>query len=358
MSGGYERVNARDEDEPETPTGPLPRNTYPIPSSPPPSFHSRDSSVLSRERDQVVDPALADAFDVDGDDSDDDADDTQRLVRSTTPSVRSGHNGQASTTAPRPAHHAQPQTTATPAAGSAPNPLRVYGSGIQSDGVFSNLAARPERGAVEEKEEMPPTYEQAAADQAPPYWEVAIMAPNSLSDCENVYIDGMPVGSFFSFVWNAMISMSFQLVGFLLTYLLHSTHAAKNGSRAGLGITLIQYGFYMKGPKDNSNSGAGGMVSPQMAGDDGYAPPPDPNAHDFDPNAVDHNGGGGGGGVGDLASSDWVAYILMIVGWFILIRAVSDYLKAKRHLQLVLQSPDRGLGVPIIAEGERSETVV
>lgn len=163
----------------------------------------------------------------------------------------------------------------------------------------------------------------------------------------------MPVGSFFSFIWNAMISMSFQLVGFLLTYLLHSSHAAKNGSRAGLGVTLIQYGFYMK--NTNSGAGADGMAGSQ--GGEGYANPPDPNAHDFDPNTV-ASGGESGGSVSDIASSEWIAYILMIVGWFILIRAVSDYLKARRHEQLVLQSPDRGLGVPIIAEGERSETVV
>lgn len=171
-----------------------------------------------------------------------------------------------------------------------------------------------------------------------------------------MYIDGMPVGSVFSFIWNGMISMSFQIVGFLLTYLLHSTHAAKNGSRAGLGITLIQYGFYMKG--STSDSGAGGMGA--HAGD-GYAQPPDPNAHDFDPNSVGSDGSGGdsgGNGIVDLASSDWVAYILMIVGWFILIRAVSDYLKARRHQQLVLRSPDRGLSIPVIAEGEAAETVV
>ena len=59
-----------------------------------------------------------------------------------------------------------------------------------------------------------------------------------------------------------------------------------------------------------------------------------------------------------MASSEWLAYILMIVGWFILIRAVSDFLKARRHEQLVLQSPDRGLSVPVIAEGEEAETVV
>lgn len=170
----------------------------------------------------------------------------------------------------------------------------------------------------------------------------------------------MPVGSVFSFVWNGMISMSFQLVGFLLTYLLHSTHAAKNGSRAGLGITLIQYGFYMKG---SSGSGAGGMGGDGSAGGEGgsgYAAPPDPNSHDFDPGSVagGSGGSGGSGGISDVASSEWVAYILMIVGWFILIRSVSDYLRARRHEQLVLQSPDRGLGVAIIAEGESSERVV
>lgn len=34
----------------------------------------------------------------------------------------------------------------------------------------------------------------------------------------------------------------------MLAYLLHTTHAAKYGSRAGLGLTLIQYGLYSRGP--------------------------------------------------------------------------------------------------------------
>jgi len=158
----------------------------------------------------------------------------------------------------------------------------------------------------------------------------------------------MPVGSLFSFVWNGMISMSFQFVGFLLTYLLHSSHAAKNGSRAGLGVTLIQYGFYMKSTSPVS-------APPQMNGPDGYASPPDPNSHDFDPNAVTGNEGSR---ISDITGSEWIAYVLMVVGWFILIRSVSEYLKARRHEQLVLQSPDRGLGVAIIAEGENPERVV
>lgn len=217
------------------------------------------------------------------------------------------------------------------------------GGGNASDGVFANMSARPERtDANAEKEEQPPTYEQAAADAAPPYWETTILAPG-YGGADEVYVDGMPVGSVFSFIWNGMISTSFQLVGFLLTYLLHSTHAAKNGSRAGLGITLIQYGFYMRGSPDDP---------PKMTGPDGYAAPQDPNSHDF--NADDVRDGPSSG----ISGNDWMAYILMVVGWFMLIRSVAEFMKARRHEQLVLQSPDRGLNVPIIAEGESSEHVV
>lgn len=155
----------------------------------------------------------------------------------------------------------------------------------------------------------------------------------------------MPVGSVFSFIWNGMISTSFQLVGFLLTYLLHSTHAAKNGSRAGLGITLIQYGFYMKGSAEDE--------PPMMNGPDGYAAPSDPNSHDFTSGDATE-----GSGVAEMTGGEWMSYVLMIVGWFILIKSVADFLQARRHEQLVMQSPDRGLNVPIIAEGEPAERVV
>jgi hypothetical protein len=67
-------------------------------------------------------------------------------------------------------------------------------------------------------------------------------------------IDHLPTGSVFSFLWNLLISISFQVVGFLLTYLLHTTHAARFGSRAGLGVTLIQYGFALRRPEEDANS--------------------------------------------------------------------------------------------------------
>lgn len=164
-----------------------------------------------------------------------------------------------------------------------------------------------------------------------------------------------------------MISTSFQLVGFLLTYLLHTTHAAKNGSKAGLGITLIQFGFSVK------SAGSGGVVDPASsvlpggAGADFVQPPTDPNSHSFDPTVPIPPGVGdpsaipGAGdtdGFGGLRTGDWFAYTLMIIGWFLLIKAVSDYVKARRHEQLVLQSPSRGLNVAVVAEGERPETSV
>ncbi|PQE14434.1 metal homeostatis bsd2 protein [Rutstroemia sp. NJR-2017a BBW] len=335
----YERVSANDEDAPPTPT------------SPPPSFRSRASSPTSRHnRDAPVDQNLADTFDDGSDDEDNDGDDRQRLMRGSPASASREHvTLEATGDENRPA--VDRRVTAIPTF-TPPTGGRVYGGGTASDGVFANLSAKPERG--EKIEEHPPTYEQAAADAAPPYWETTILAPG-LGGPDEVYVEGLPVGSLFSFIWNAMISMSFQLVGFLLTYLLHTTHAAKNGSRAGLGITLIQYGFYMKG--------SGSVVTPPTNGNDAsYAQPPDPNSHDFDPNQVNQAATAGmdssSGGVSDIASNEWFAYALMIVGWFILIRAFSDFIRARRHEQLILQSPDRGLPIPIIATGEEAETVV
>jgi hypothetical protein len=95
----------------------------------------------------------------------------------------------------------------------------------------------------ESQKDTPPSYASAQADAVPPYWETTVHAPSSPDD---MIIDHLPTGSVFSFLWNLLISISFQFVGFLLTYLLHTTHAARFGSRAGLGVTLIQYGFALR----------------------------------------------------------------------------------------------------------------
>ena len=353
------QINAHD-DENDTPISPSHNDL--IPSSPPPSFRSRASSPTSRrllDQDSLASEAdqnLADTFDDGFSDHEDHGDDRQRLVRVDANSVEPNVTTRAGT-----APLIERRVTELPAF--TPPTARPQGRSVNrptNDGVFANLAAKPERG--ENLDEKPPTYEQAAADATPPYWETTIVAPGMTGD--EVYVDGLPVGSVFSFIWNGMISMSFQLVGFLLTYLLHTTHAAKNGSRAGLGLTLVQYGFYMR-------SSAAGKDDPGNPGQFSNTPPPNPNSHNFDPNAVGDaaaaaaaavaagaSDSSGGGGLSSIASSDWISYALMIIGWFILIRAVSDFLRARRHEQLVLQSPTRGLTVPVIAEGESTESTV
>lgn len=49
-----------------------------------------------------------------------------------------------------------------------------------------------------------------------------------------------------------LVSVAFNFLGFVLTYLLHTTHAAKFGSRAGLGVTLIQYGWALRTRAENA----------------------------------------------------------------------------------------------------------
>jgi hypothetical protein len=122
-----------------------------IPDSPPPSFRSRNSSPSSRH--PTVDRNLADAFDADGsDDEDNDGDDRQRLMRGAPSSTAGPINTPAST---RDSESPQPQiqrrTIQLP---SFPTSTRVYGGGSGSDGVFANLSAKPEAG--EKVEEHPP----------------------------------------------------------------------------------------------------------------------------------------------------------------------------------------------------------
>ncbi|GBC01107.1 hypothetical protein RclHR1_04070009 [Rhizophagus clarus] len=188
-----------------------------------------------------------------------------------------------------------------------PNATQQAALPVVTDGVFSNLSAKPDTEADKE-DENPPPYETAAADAAPPYWETTIIAPGLSGD--EILVEGLPVGNFFSFVWNMLVSMSFQFVGFLLTYLLHTNHAAKNGSRAGLGITLVQYGFYLRG---------------RALQDDDYY---------YDENLNDKE---------VMARSAWLSYILMFLGWFIVIRSVSDFIRVKRMETVMRTTPEENV---------------
>lgn len=345
MSHRYERIHHVDAEDLDvngdvvynsnpTPSSSFPSSSVtPIPNSPPPSFHSRPGTPDSNS-------ALADSFDTHSEEDDDDGD-MRNLHRGNTGGLAQSTNlGGDSTSATQTTSMNIFRGLLRNSEGSSGR--RTVMGGGQTDGVFANLSAKPEVG--EKLEELPPTYEQAAADATPPYWETTILTPGMASNV--VFIDGLPVGSVYSFVWNALISMSFQYVGFLLTYLLHTTHAAKDGSRAGLGVTLVQVGFMMR----NKQVPAGGEPPPETT-------PSEPNAFNFD-GAPDISTDTSSTSGEDNMGRYYLSYILMVVGWFILIRSVSSFLRARRTEQVVLASPDRGLGMAIVGENEDPERVV
>ncbi|PWN53373.1 hypothetical protein IE53DRAFT_176951 [Violaceomyces palustris] len=270
---------------------------------------------------------------------------------------------------------------------------RVVGGGVGQDGVFANLNAKPERrrrtGAADgdpdrgddddlAEEALPPTYEVAAADATPPYWETTILGTPGLHPLiggmgwtpgsahvgalEDLIVEGLPVGNFFGFAWNLLVSMTFQFVGFLLTYLLHTTHAAKCGSRAGLGITMIQYGFYLRTRASQIAEGKldeddGGMAS---GASNWFGEP-----IDFGPTQTLDSSQGGArrrsdGSLADAfaaqgdapvdnanlqqsmsASTEWLSYVLMVVGWFLLLSSLLSYWRIHRWGQSLVNAARR-----------------
>jgi len=186
------------------------------------------------------------------------------------------------------------------------------------------------------RSEAPPSYASAQADAVPPYWETTIHAPFAPDSFGEMIIDNLPTGSLFSFLWNMLVSISFQFVGFLLTYLLHTSHAARFGSRAGLGVTLIQYGFALRGKLENNTLEASGStwwsprpsepqiepVSPSNTGSTAPSPTPEEQAASM---------------MAD-ATTEWLSFFLMTVGWFVLLTSLLGFLRVKRWERGILAS--------------------
>jgi hypothetical protein len=166
-----------------------------------------------------------------------------------------------------------------------------------------------------------------------------------------------------------LVSCSFQFVGFLLTYLLHTTHAAKHGSRAGLGITLIQYSFYLKSRATTLEDELdNGEIPPELVG---IFPPLNGTDGDASSWWDRPDLAAGPPDLGDVAESataswasaaaaptslealtevqregleeamkmssmanDWLSYVLMAIGWALLFGAVFSYYKAVRSFRV------------------------
>ncbi|KZT74395.1 hypothetical protein DAEQUDRAFT_748337 [Daedalea quercina L-15889] len=230
-------------------------------------------------------------------------------------------------------------------------PRTPVGGGTSNDGVFANVVAKPSRSVViqdgdetylvpeDAQKDAPPSYAVAQQDAVPPYWETTIHAPSASNEPGEVVIDGLPTGSLFSFLWNMLVSVSFQFVGFMLTYLLHTTHAAKLGSRAGFGITLIQYGFAMR--RDSQESGYGQTT--QEAWNKPHLSTPEEANEYYNatmPTATEAPANADGSNpffLGD-AAAEWISFLLMTVGWFILLTSLLGFWRVKRWERGILSS--------------------
>ncbi|KAJ7498787.1 hypothetical protein FB451DRAFT_1334411 [Mycena latifolia] len=235
--------------------------------------------------------------------------------------------------------------------------------GNNNDGVFANVTAKPSPSVVvqdgdstyvvpeDTRAEPPPSYASASADAVPQYWESTVHAPFAPGVAGEMIIDSLPSGSVFSFMWNALVSISFQFVGFLLTYLLHTTHAGRLGARAGLGVTLIQYGFALRSRGESSeeetaNAWAGwGRPKPTFATAAEAAAYYNGTADGSIPNPTTLTQEQANAIVAD-ATTEWFSFFLMTIGWFILLTSVLGFWRVKRWERGVLASQRENPGAP------------
>ncbi|SJM84427.1 related to Metal homeostatis protein BSD2 [Zygosaccharomyces bailii] len=200
--------------------------------------------------------------------------------------------------------------------------------GASFDGVFSNLSAKPDTASQEQAAEndTPPTYEEAAIDMAPSYYGVD--DDGSGLYYNEICIEGLPTGNIANFVWNMVVSTSFQFVGFLITYILHTSHAAKQGSRFGLGLTMMGYGYSMIPNDVRSKVGKDNALDRVEV--------PDPNDYDdlhlySRPTSQDEFQSTLSEGVADEAQKLPVLAILVgLFGAFVSAKSIYDYVMVKK----------------------------
>ncbi|KAF9913854.1 Nedd4 interacting protein [Lobosporangium transversale] len=181
------------------------------------------------------------------------------------------------------------------------------------DGVFSNLSAKP-RVEKPYEEELPPAYKTAALDVSPAYHETNL-PPGFTDEDDMLLVEGLPVGGLLGFMWNMIISVSFQFVGFFLTYLLHTSHATKEGSKTGLGITLVSMGYKMM--TGRFPDGSDDDVDPSEDSDTGYMGNPG-NSGYYSPSSLRR-----------VTDYEWLSYILLMLGMAILVQSVSSFTRVK-----------------------------
>ncbi|KAJ3236020.1 hypothetical protein HDU78_004878 [Chytriomyces hyalinus] len=194
--------------------------------------------------------------------------------------------------------------------------------GAMTDGVFSNLGvvAASFDGATSKSE--PPMYREVFTDsvtiqensdavQPPHYMDAGVTVAGFMVEDGDVLVDGMPVGDFFAFFANLFVSMSFDFIGFMMTTMLATSHAARCGARSGLGITFMRYGM---------------IVLDKDAEAEDITARYNPEDYDRVEQIAKHN--------------DMIAYIMILFGAFLMMRANADYVKAVRVRNVMLAAAE------------------
>ncbi|CCH59468.1 hypothetical protein TBLA_0B06450 [Henningerozyma blattae CBS 6284] len=211
---------------------------------------------------------------------------------------------------------------------SSANPF--FNHGASYDGVFSNLSAKPtsnnENQDGSNDEDQPPCYDDAANDMAPSYYHGTGDGSNLYYD--DICIEGLPVGNFANLLWNIIVSTCFQFAGFLITYVLHTSHAAKQGSRLGLGVTFITYAFSMVPNDVTSKVGKYKKIDRIKLND----PMEFDNLHLYSkPTEQDNFESTLGHGLEEEKQKlPLLAVAVALLGSFIIVKGIFDYIKVKR----------------------------
>jgi len=238
---------------------------------------------------------------------------------------------------------------------------RIIGGGVENDGVFANVMAKPVRGArtirtedgniylapEETQKEAPPTYAEAQTDSVPTYWDTTVVTPSGLDDSGDMIVNDLPTGSVLVFAFNLFTSFFFQYLGFVITYFLSTSHAAKYGSRAGLGLTMIQYGAYWRvATGTEGNTGGQEMVwlnetsqtwesftySHSVHGAMNITYPVSSLIDNIFNNTNSTLNPPGYGHFNEFKwnSKDWVALLFMTFGWLLLFSSIVGFWRVKR----------------------------
>ncbi|KAJ3384798.1 hypothetical protein HDU84_002637 [Entophlyctis sp. JEL0112] len=174
---------------------------------------------------------------------------------------------------------------------------------LPADGTYSDPPSY--RNVFTDAVAIPETDDRGAL---PSYVSTSVTTPFVSQDGE-VLVEGLPVGDFFAFFVNLIVSISFDFFGYMMTTLLATSHAARCGSRSGLGITLIRYGMLVL-EKDQEV---------------------EENTYRYDPDNYER--------VVEVGNqNDFIAYIMIIIGFILMMRANTDYIRAQRIKSVMLVS--------------------